>query len=168
MTNQQTIKLTPLGDRLLVLLDAKQAVSQGGIAIPDRAQDVPSWGSVIEAGPDAQHCMPADRVYVPTHLGTSYVSAGINLVIINEAKVLAREERSYHVTRENSGEIEQATAEVEEFKNEAGEIDGLRITQSDGKVTEHGNVKGLCDSRPASTRLTDSHKITHHPTDQTQ
>lgn len=99
MTNRTQIPLTPLGDRLAVILDPKLTQSVGGIVIPGRAQEVPSWGTVISHGPDAQHCIPGDRVYVPTHLGTSYIAGvgaeAVSLVIIHEAKVLAREERTY-------------------------------------------------------------------------
>lgn len=120
MTNRTQIPLTPLGDRLAVILDSKVEQSKGGIAIPDRAQETSSWGTVVSHGPDTQHCIPGDRVFVPTHLGTSYLAgvgaAAVNLVIINEAKVLAREERSYKVAAEPAEQIEQATAEVEEGK----------------------------------------------------
>lgn len=117
MTNRKHIPLTPLGDRLAVILDPKVAESKGGIIIPDRAQERPSWGTVVSHGPDTQHCMEGDRVYVPTHLGTSYLAGDANLVIINEAKVLAREERIYKLaTGQERTEAEIDSGKVVQFE----------------------------------------------------
>lgn len=153
MTNRTQIPLTPLGDRLAVILDSKVSQSIGGIVIPDRAQEVPSWGTVVSHGPDAQHCVPGDRVYVPTHLGTSYLAGvgadAVNLVIINEAKVLAREERSYKMIREESSEIEQATAVVGLQKivgcSACGEDHPIEFGPvSDAEKAEGYLSKGIC------------------------
>lgn len=161
MTNRTQIPLTPLGDRLAVILDPKVAQSIGGIVIPDRAQEVPSWGTVVSHGPEAQHCIAGDRVYVPTHLGTSYLAGDANLVIINEAKVLAREERTYKLaTGDNRTETEIDSDKVVPFeprkpwadtvpkglcegcKHRAESIDRVKKWQERGS---HGMV---CDPAP--------------------
>lgn len=121
MTNRKHIPLTPLGDRLAVILDSKLEQSKGGIVIPDRAQETSTWGTVVSYGPEAQHCIEGDRVFVPTHLGTSYIAGvgadAVNLVIINESKVLAREERSYKLaTGQERTETEIAGDKVVQFE----------------------------------------------------
>ncbi len=88
-------RLKPMGERIVVLLDSRKAVSDGGIVIPERAQTPEEWGLAFLTGPNCQHVIPGDRVYVPPHLGTHYVEDGQDYIIIEEFRVLAREQRVY-------------------------------------------------------------------------
>lgn len=42
------IKVTPLGDRVLVKQDDE--VTEGGIYIPDTAKEAPQWGTIVRTG----------------------------------------------------------------------------------------------------------------------
>lgn len=81
-----------IADRVLVEMDPKEAVSAGGIYIPEQAQDRPTWGTVKSVGPKTSHLKVGDRAYVPVHSGTALVVGGKVCVMIREDRVLAREE----------------------------------------------------------------------------
>lgn len=44
------VKVTPLGDRVLVRQDDENQVSEGGIYLPDTAKEAPQWGTVVRIG----------------------------------------------------------------------------------------------------------------------
>ena len=44
------IKVTPLGDRVLVRQDDEAQVSEGGIYLPDTAKEAPQWGTIVRTG----------------------------------------------------------------------------------------------------------------------
>jgi len=44
------IKLQPLGDRVVVQRDESEAVTAGGIVLPDSAKDAPARGTVVSVG----------------------------------------------------------------------------------------------------------------------
>jgi len=44
------MKVMPLGDRLLVKQEEELPKSEGGIYIPDSAQEAPQWGVIVRAG----------------------------------------------------------------------------------------------------------------------
>lgn len=44
------IKVTPLGDRVLVKQDEEPQVSEGGIYLPETAKEAPQWGTVVRVG----------------------------------------------------------------------------------------------------------------------
>lgn len=46
-------RLTPLADHVVVLPDAAKATTEGGLVIPDSAQEVPMRGRVLATGPGA-------------------------------------------------------------------------------------------------------------------
>jgi len=45
-----TVKITPLGDRVLVKPSAGEDVSSGGILLPDTAKEKPQEGTVLAVG----------------------------------------------------------------------------------------------------------------------
>jgi len=50
MSDKHERKWQPLGDRVLVRLDEPQAVSKGGILIPDTGKEKPTTGEVLAVG----------------------------------------------------------------------------------------------------------------------
>jgi len=44
------IKITPLGDRILVKQDEEPQKTEGGIFLPETAKEAPQWGTIIRAG----------------------------------------------------------------------------------------------------------------------
>lgn len=45
-----SIKIRPLGDRLLVRQDEEEHKTKGGIYLPEAAKEAPQWGTIIRAG----------------------------------------------------------------------------------------------------------------------
>jgi chaperonin GroES len=50
MALASTVKITPLGDRVLVKPSAGEEVSKGGIVLPDTAKEKPQEGTVVAVG----------------------------------------------------------------------------------------------------------------------
>jgi chaperonin GroES len=76
---RRTMKIRPLGDRILVEPQKEEEVKKGGIIIPDSAKEKPQQGKVIAVGPgkrtDDGKLIPmnvkvADTVLMPKYGGT--------------------------------------------------------------------------------------------------
>lgn len=83
--------LTPLNDLVLVRMNDRKAQSDGGIAIPQISQTTETWGEVFRVGNTCEAVEEGDLVYVPSHLGTHVVLDGIDYVLIQEGKILAKQ-----------------------------------------------------------------------------
>jgi len=87
----------PLGDRVLVKRVEEEAVTKGGIIIPDTAKEKPQEGEVIAVGPGnrndkgeqvALDVNPGDRVLFGKWGGTEVKIDGDDLLILKESDVL--------------------------------------------------------------------------------
>lgn len=82
----------PLHDRVLLAPAAQEAVSTGGIIIPDTAKEKPSKGKIIAVGGGLKdHKMtvkPGDTVLYNKHAGTD-ISDGSGYLIMKESDILA-------------------------------------------------------------------------------
>lgn len=83
--------LHPLNDKVIVAMLPRKTASAGGIAIPEVAQAVEEWGVVEAAGPKCEHVEAGDKVFIPSHLGTWFVSNGHDYVLVDERRILAKE-----------------------------------------------------------------------------
>jgi chaperonin GroES len=97
--------LWPLQDRVIVRRIEPQAVSRGGILIPDAAKETPQTGEVIAVGPgargDAGVVIPinlsvGDKVLFGKWSGTEVKLDGVEYLIMKESDImcLVREDRS--------------------------------------------------------------------------
>jgi co-chaperonin GroES (HSP10) len=84
--------LTPLKDGILVCLDARQEETSGGIVIPQEAQQASEWGVVVAAGDKCVDLKQGDRVLILRTQGTHYRHEGKDMILVNEARILAKEE----------------------------------------------------------------------------
>lgn len=91
------MKLRPLQDRVLVRRSEEEAISAGGIIIPDTAKEKPMQGEVIAVGPGARNdrgeiiapdVRNGDRVLFGKYSGTEVTIDGEDLVIIKESDVM--------------------------------------------------------------------------------
>ena len=82
------MKVTPLGDRLLVKPDDAAAEQQGGIYLPDSAQEKPQNGTVVAVGPDVENVKKGDRVLLPKFGGSEVTIDGVDHSIMREDDVL--------------------------------------------------------------------------------
>jgi chaperonin GroES len=95
---EETMKIQPLGDRVLVqALEAKE-MSKSGIIIPDTAKERPSEGKVIAVGlgrltEDGERVKPevskGDTVLYGKYSGTEVTVDGKEYMILRESDVLA-------------------------------------------------------------------------------
>jgi len=88
----------PIDNRVLVLQDAEQGVTKGGIIIPDTAKERPIKGVVIAAGPGnysttgiliPSSVKAGDRVLYGKYGGTEVILDGITYLIMRDSDIYA-------------------------------------------------------------------------------
>src|SRR6476659_10203918 len=98
-----TMRLRPLQDHVLIRRVEQEAMTSGGIFIPDTAQEKPTEGEVVAVGPglrnEAGELHPpdvkvGDRVLFGKWSGTEMKQNGEDLMIMKEADLLAVIDRS--------------------------------------------------------------------------
>ena len=92
------MKLVPLGEKVVVKRSNAEEITAGGIVLPDTAQEKPQQGRVLSVGDGrllgngtrAQHQVSeGDRVLFNRYSGTDVVVDGEELLIMDEAEILA-------------------------------------------------------------------------------
>jgi chaperonin GroES len=92
------MKLQPLGDRLVIERDESEAVTAGGIVLPDSAKDKPARGSVVSVGDgrlleDGSRApfqvKVGDHVLFSSYAGDEFKIEDRELVLLREEDVLA-------------------------------------------------------------------------------
>ena len=92
-----SVKIRPLGDRVLVKPIEETEVKKGGIIIPDTAKEKPQEGEVISVGPGARDesgkiqpldLKKGDRILFGKWSGTEVKIDGADLLIMKESDVL--------------------------------------------------------------------------------
>jgi chaperonin GroES len=93
-----SLKLKPLGDRLLVKPLEEEEVTAGGIVLPETAKEKPQKGKVLAVGPgsrdDSGNRVPmdvseGDKVLFAKYGGTEIKIDGDKLLILRESDILA-------------------------------------------------------------------------------
>lgn len=91
------MKIRPLSDRLLVKRLEEEAVTAGGIIIPDSAKEKPAEGEVVAVGPGkvadngervALQVKEGDRVLFSKYGGTDVKLDGEDFLIMREEDIL--------------------------------------------------------------------------------
>ena len=92
------IKLQPLGDRVVVERDESEAVTAGGIVLPDTAKDKPARGKVVSVGDgrllDDGSRSPlqvkvGDHVLFTSYAGDTFKLGTRELLLLSESDILA-------------------------------------------------------------------------------
>jgi len=92
------LKLTPLGDRVVVKPLGREETTKSGIVLPDTAKEKPQRGNVIAAGPgrrdDEGKRIPldvkvGDEVLFAKYSGTEFKLEDDELLILSEKDILA-------------------------------------------------------------------------------
>jgi chaperonin GroES len=87
------MKVTPLGDRILVKMVEMETKTAGGILIPQTAQEKTQEGIVIAVGEDEAIKVKAkDRVIYDKYAGTTIKVNGDDHLIIKNSDILAKVE----------------------------------------------------------------------------
>ncbi len=93
-----SLKVKPLGDRLLVKPLEEEEVTAGGIVLPETAKEKPQKGEVLAVGPgsrdDSGNRIPmdvseGDKVLFAKYGGTEIKINGDKLLILRESDILA-------------------------------------------------------------------------------
>ncbi len=93
-----SIKLQPLGDRLVVEREEAEDVTAGGIVLPDAAKDKPARGTVVSVGDgrllddgsrSAIQVRVGDRVLFSSYAGEQFKLGDQELLLMREDDVLA-------------------------------------------------------------------------------
>ena len=92
-----SVKIRPLGDRVLVKPIEETEVKKGGIIIPDTAKEKPQEGEVISVGPGARDesgkiqpldLKKGDRILFGKWSGTEVKIDGQDLLIMKESDIM--------------------------------------------------------------------------------
>ena len=92
------LKLTPLGDRVVVQPLGREETTKSGIVLPDTAKEKPQRGKVVATGPGkllesgergAMDVKVGDDVFYAKYSGTTVEINGDEFVILRESDVLA-------------------------------------------------------------------------------
>jgi chaperonin GroES len=90
--------LKPLGDRVIVKPNEKEAMTKSGIVLPDTASEKPQEGSVLAVGPGRvldngkrveMDVKTGDKVLFAKYAGTEVKLDGEDYLVIREADLLA-------------------------------------------------------------------------------
>ena len=85
------MKVKPLGDRVMVKLEKKEAKTTGGIIIPDTAQEKTQQGVVVEIGDDKEviKVQAGQRVMYDKYAGTQIKINGEEHLILKMSDIIA-------------------------------------------------------------------------------
>jgi chaperonin GroES len=85
------MKITPLGDRILVKMVESESKTAGGILIPQTAQEKTQEGVVLAVGDDeAIKVKVKDKVIYDKYAGTTIKISGEEQLILKAADILAK------------------------------------------------------------------------------
>ena len=85
------MKVTPLGDRILVKMVQSESKTAGGILIPQTAQEKTQEGVVLAVGDDeAIKVKVKDKVIYDKYAGTTIKISGEEQLILKAADILAK------------------------------------------------------------------------------
>jgi len=94
-----SVKLAPLGDRIVVKAIEREEVTSSGLVLPDTAKEKPQEGEVVAVGPgrmtDEGKRLPlefvvGDRVIYSKYAGPDVKIDGTEYLILREPDVLAK------------------------------------------------------------------------------
>jgi chaperonin GroES len=97
MNQKTTVKIRPLGDRILVKRIEEAEEIRGGIIIPDTAKEKPMQGEIMAVGPGKTtedgklhklEVKPGDRILMSKYAGSEVKIDGQEYVILREDDVL--------------------------------------------------------------------------------
>ena len=96
---KSTIKLRPLGDRIVVRPIEREEVTKGGIILPDTAKEKPQKGEIVAVGPGkltddgtriAMDVRVGDKVIYAKYAGTEVKIGDEKLMIMRESDIMAK------------------------------------------------------------------------------
>ena len=95
---KKSLKLQPLGERVVIQREASQEKTAGGIVLPDAAKDKPARGTIVSVGDgkllDSGRRNPlqvkvGDRVIFSSYAGETFKLDDEDLLLMREDDILA-------------------------------------------------------------------------------
>jgi len=95
---EEKVQLQPLGDRVVVEREESEAVTAGGIVLPDTAKDKPTRGTIISVGEGklnkdgkrtALQVKAGDRILFTSYAGEQFKLGDRDLLLMREDDILA-------------------------------------------------------------------------------
>jgi chaperonin GroES len=85
------MKLQPIGDRILLKVEAAETKTAGGLIIPDTAQEKTQIGKVVAVGDDKDviKVKKGDRVMYDKYAGTSVKIDGDDHLVLKMQDIIA-------------------------------------------------------------------------------
>jgi chaperonin GroES len=92
-----SVKIQPLGDRLVVKATERETTTKSGIVLPDTAKEKPQEGEVLAVGPGkvldngkrtALEVQPGQRVLFAKYAGTEVKIDGVDYLIMRESDIM--------------------------------------------------------------------------------
>ena len=85
------MKIQPIGDRILLKVEAAETKTAGGLIIPDTAQEKTQTGKVIAVGDDkdAIKVKKGDKVMFDKYAGTNIKIDGVEHLIVKMQDIIA-------------------------------------------------------------------------------
>ena len=85
------MKIKPIGDRVLVKMEAVEEKTAGGIFIPETAQEKTQTGTVIEVGDDkdAITVKKGDKIMYDKYAGTTVTIEGVDHLLMKMQDIVA-------------------------------------------------------------------------------
>ncbi len=81
----------PLADHILIRRDEAEAVTAGGLFIPEQAREGIDAGTALACGPDALGVKPGERIVFAKYAATDIKLEGVPFAIVRETDVLGVE-----------------------------------------------------------------------------
>jgi chaperonin GroES len=81
--------ITPIGEKIAVIPKEAKELSDGGIYIPDGAQEKPAEGNVVSVGCEVKQIKVGDSVMYSKYSGSEIENENIKYLIMRENDVLA-------------------------------------------------------------------------------
>ena len=91
MSRRKIVKLEPIGDRILLKVEAAETKTAGGLIIPDTAQEKTQVAKVIAVGDDKDviKVKKGDRVMYDKYAGTSVKIDGDDHLVVKMQDIIA-------------------------------------------------------------------------------
>ncbi len=98
-TKAKSVKLEPLGDRVVIKPSKREEVSKGGIVLPDTAKEKPQEGEIVAVGPGkmtddgkriAMDVKVGDIVVYARYAGAEFKIDDEELIVVRESDILAK------------------------------------------------------------------------------
>ena len=97
-SGEEKVQLQPLGDRVVIEREESEAVTSGGIVLPDSAKDKPTRGTIISVGEGrlnkdgkrtALQVKAGDRILFTSYAGEQFKLGDRELLLMREDDILA-------------------------------------------------------------------------------